>query len=92
MWWGIPVLIVAVFVLIAVLLRRRRVSVGETLQILGQVPSGPSMVPLQYLYPGRGEPSDPDVRRTPATQVERREDAELPPGIRRGDRPDVGDL
>jgi hypothetical protein len=88
MGWGIAVLIAVVIAVIVLIVRRRRVTTGEALQLLGGVPATPAQPGVAWMFPGRGTPPDPDVRETATTLVDRRPLAPLPPGIKRADDAD----
>lgn len=96
MAWGIPLIVVVALLVVGLVVRRRHISAAEGMQLLGGVPAAPTLPALEYLYPGRGTPPDPDVRETPVTFVDRRPDHSLPPGVRRksqdpADHPPPGD-
>lgn len=85
MGWGIALAIAVPVILILLVVRRRRIRTGEALQLIGQVPSGPTLPGLEYLYPGRSASKDPDVRETAVTSIDRRPPAALPPGLKSTD-------
>ncbi len=87
MGWGVALAVAVPIILILLVVRRRRIRAGEALQLIGQVPSAPTLPGLEYLYPGRGAPKDPDVRETAVTSIDRRPPATLPPGVKPTDEP-----
>jgi hypothetical protein len=82
-------ILIAIFVLAVIrLIKGRKYSAGEGLQLIGQVPANPSLPGTAFMFPGRGTPPDPDVRKTAAVRVDVRPKAPLPDGIRApGDTP-----
>lgn len=84
MYWAIPIpmTLLALFVLVV---RRRRIITGVGLQLLGGVPAGPTLQGLEYLFPGRSAPPDPDARKTPLAALDLRPEPELPAGVKRID-------
>lgn len=73
----------AALAFLVVAVRRRRLSIGELLQLIGQVPAKPGAPALQWMYIGRFEPPDPDPRKSSAVYVDERPDPPLPPGLKR---------
>lgn len=87
MGWGIAVFIAVVIAVIVLIVRRRRVSTGEALQLIGGVPATPAQPGVAWMFPGRGTPPDPDVRKTATELVDTRPKAPLPDGIRESEKP-----
>lgn len=81
---------VGTIVLLAMLVARRRrrtkreFSIG-VIQILSGLPSNPSLPALEYLFPGRKTPPDPEPNLSIQTVLNPHPDAELPAGVRRNE-------
>jgi hypothetical protein len=75
--------VAAALAFLIVIARRRRLSFGELLQLIGQVPARPGAPGLQWMFIGRFDPPDPDPRKTSAVYVDERPDPSPPPGLRR---------
>lgn len=86
MYLASATLIAAGLAFLLVIAHRRRLSFGQLLQLIGQVPAKPGAPGLQWMFIGRFEPPDPDPRKTTAVYVDQRPDPPLPTGLKRIER------
>jgi hypothetical protein len=91
MFFGLEMLAFLALPVVMIVLILRRRSKSDAMLFIGGLPSGPTLKPLEYLFPGRSTPPDPMPTESQPTLVDTRGPKKLPAGLRQkedfGDRP-----